>query len=319
MYVDVRRGLVFFDRSDRVLKAQSLTRYDPVTGQLHPLQGARPDDMVCDVSRDGTCLSLRSVDWLIVRGTNRSRVGFLSEDAPPCTTDRVLSHWSVFDPSGRRALTGILNGKERPVVMDTMNCEIVATMARKIDARYGAVDPVHGRLWVPDARSKNSLLSVDCATGELDQIAMPAVAWAQRVRFTQDGASLLVLSQLGVLSRHERDGSMIWSMDMSKIGKIGAGSMFLNEVASHLLISLPDSKNSRWGEDVVLNLDNGRVEVSIRRHQGPPARLASDWFGDRVLTYAGEIVDFFSGEVVGELALGETKDVVPPSFQEPRP
>lgn len=180
MYVDIRRGMVFFDRSDHAMKALSPTRYCPVTGQLQPVQGARPDDMVCDISRDGTCLSLRSVDRLIVRGANRSRVSFLSEGAPASSTDQVLSHWSVLDPSGYRALTGTLNGKERPVVMDTATCEIVATMARKIDARDGAVDPVHGWLWVPDARYRHSLLSVDCTTGDLDRIAMPSVAWTKK-------------------------------------------------------------------------------------------------------------------------------------------
>lgn len=106
---------------------------------------------------------------------------------------------------------------------------------------------------------------------------------------------------------------MIWSTDVSTIGRIGAGSMFLNQANSHLLISLPDSTNSEWGEDVVIGLDDGHVVASIPRYQGSPARLAADWFGDHVLTYAGEIVDFFSGKVVGDLGLGETKAVSHPS------
>jgi hypothetical protein len=52
-------------------------------------------------------------------------------------------------------------------------------------------------------------------------------------------------------------------------------------------------------EDMIISVDKGEVEKAIVRHRGPPARLASDWFGDRLLTHSGEVVDFFSGEVLG--------------------
>ena len=56
-----------------------------------------------------------------------------------------------------------------------------------------------------------------------------------------------------------------------------------------------------WGEDIIVSADKGRVEKTLVRHQGPPARLAADWFGDHLLTYTGEIVDFFDGKVVGNV------------------
>lgn len=313
MYVDVRRDLVFFDRSDGGLNVSSLTRYDPLTGRSRPVEGAQPDDVVCDVSRGDGRVALRSAEWVTVRGASRSRITFLTEGAPPRTTDRILSHWSVFDPSGRYALTGILNGKGRPVVMDASTCGIVATMARQVDARFGAVDPVDGRLWVPDARAKNALLSVDCATGDMVRVEVPVGAGVQRVQFTQDGSSLLVVSQAGALSRHARDGSVIWTVDVSGIGRIGAGDVFPNQAGSHLLLSLPESRNSEWGEDIVVGHGDGRIEASIPRRRGPPARLAAAWFGDRVLTHAGEVVDFFSGTVTGKLTLDHAQDIVSPA------
>ena len=52
-------------------------------------------------------------------------------------------------------------------------------------------------------------------------------------------------------------------------------------------------------------MECGRVEASIVQHQGPPARVAADWLGDRVLTCAGEILNSLSGRMVGKLSLGE--------------
>lgn len=302
MFVDIRRGLVFFDRSDRGMNGPPLARYDFRTGLLRPVESARQDDIVCDVSRDGARLALRSADWLAIRGTNRSRVGFLTGERTPCVTDKILSHWSVFAPDGRRALVGMLNGKARPVVIDAATCDILATMKRDVDARSGEIDPGDGRLWAPDARAENALLSVDCATGGFDRLMMPVGGRITRIRFARDGRSVIVVGEKGTLSRHLADGSVIWTVDISGIGKVGAGNLFLNETGSHLLLSLPASVNSEWGEDIVVGMERGAIETRIVRHRAPPARLAADWFGDRLLTYAGEIVDFFSGEIVERLS-----------------
>ena len=302
MHVDVRRGLVFFDRSDRGMNFPSPTRYDPWTGRSLPVAGARHDDVVSDVSRDGGRLVLHSADPLAVRGTRRSRITFLAEGVPPRTTDRFLSNWSVLDPGGRRALVGTINGKGRPVVLDTAAGEVVATMAGDVGAAFGEADPVGGRLWAPDFGAENALLSVDCATGRFEAVTAAVGGPVTRVRFTRDAGSLLIVGERGTLSRHDRDGSVIWSRDMSGIGRVGAGDLFLNAAGSHVLLSLWETRNSEWGEDLVIELGRGQVERSITRHRGPPSRLAADWFGDGVLTYAGEIVDFFSGEVVGGIS-----------------
>jgi hypothetical protein len=309
MYIDIRRGLAFFDRSDRTMNGPPLSRYDPRTGVLHPVPGADPGDLVCDVSRDGDRLALRSTEWLAVRGTNRSRVSFLTEGHAPCTTDRVLSHWSIFAPDGQYALVGTLNGKARPVVMDAATCEILATMPRNIDARYGDVAPGDGMLWVPDSRAEGALLVVDCATGGFGRIRVPVGARITRVRFTRDGSSIIVVSEKGILSRCGLDGAAIWTVDISGIGKVGAANLFLNESGSHILLSLPASVNSAWGEDIVVETKRGLVEANIIRSQAPPARLAGDWFGDCLLTHAGEIVDFFSGAIVDRLSLASRQPI----------
>lgn len=303
MYVNIRRGLAFFDRSDRVLGSPSLTRYDTRTGFLHPVEGARHDDVVCDVSQDGKRLILRSAERLTVRGHNRSRITVLADGMPPRMTDRVFSHWSVLDPDGRYALVGTLNATARPLVMDTATCDPVATARPGIDARFGELDPVEGRLWVPHTRFDSTVLSVDCATGSTNKVRLPAGNRIMRIRFARDGSSLLAVGEKGTLSRHRRDGSVVWLIDVSGIGRVGAGDLFLNETGSHLLLSLPESKNSEWGEDVIVGTDRGHVEQTIPKHRGPPARLAADWFGDHLLTHAGEIVDFFSGRVVEKLFL----------------
>ncbi|MFK3647571.1 YncE family protein [Lysobacter enzymogenes] len=300
MYVDIRRGLVFFDRSDRVLGAPPLRRYDPGDGRLYAVPGASDDDVVCDVSRDGR-LALRSAEWLAVRGANRSRLGFVSAGQAPSVSERLLSHWSVFDPSGQRALVGTLNGKARPVTMDTATCEVLATMAREVDARNGEIDPDDGRLWVPDPRKADAVLRVDCADASAERVALAVGGAVVRVRFARDGASLLVVGERGTLSRHARDGTTLWSLDFSAIGDTGAGHLFLNQAGTHALLSLPASKRSGWGEDLVVELERGRIEANLLRQPGPPARLAADWFGDRVLSHAGEILDFFSGNIVAEL------------------
>ncbi len=301
MHVDIRRGLAFFDQSDRVLGRPSLRRFDVRTGLLHPVEGARDDDVVCDVSRDGKHLLLRSAEWLIVRGFNRSRITVLAEGVPACTTERIWSHWSIFEPAGRFALVGTLNLTGGPVVLDTATGGAVASARAGIDARFGKVDPLDGRLWVPHTRFRGTVLCVDCATGGTAKLRLAIGSVIVRVRFARDGTSLLAAAEQGTLSRHARDGSLIWSIDVSGIGPIGAGDFFLNEAGSHVLLSLLASKNSEWGEDLVVDLASGTIAGTILRHRGPPARLMTDWFGDHVLTYTGELIDFFTGQVVGKL------------------
>ena len=301
MHVDIRRGLAFFDQSDRVLGRPSLTRFDARTGLLHPVEGARDDDVVCDVSRDGRRLLLRSAASHVVRGRSRSRITVLADGVPACATERMNSHWSVFDPAGRFALVGTLTMMGGSIVMDAATCAPVTTKRAGVDARFGGIDPIEGRLWVPHTHLKDTVLSVDCATGSVAKVRLAAGSRIVRVRFAHDGASLLAVGEKGTLSRHGRDGSLIWSVDVSELGSVGAGDLFLNEDGSHVLLSLLSSKNSESGEDLVVGMARGTVERTILRHRGPPARLMADWFGNHVLTYAGEIVDFFTGRFVDRL------------------
>ena len=301
MHVDIRRGLAFFDQSDRVLGRPSLTRFDARTGLLQPVEGARDDDVVCDVSRDGKHLLLRSAERLVVRGRDRSRITILTKGAPACTTERINSHWSVLAPMGRFALVGTLNANGRSIVMETATCEPVALARVGIDARFGEVDPLDGRLWAPHTHLKGTVLSVDCATGDTGKTRFATGSVIVRVRFAPDGASLLAVGEKGTLSRHGRDESLIWSIDISGIGPVGAGDLFLNQAGSHVLFSLMESRNSEWGEDLIVSMARGTIEETILRRRGPPSRLMADWFGDHALTYAGEIIDFFTGRVVGKL------------------
>lgn len=100
----------------------------------------------------------------------------------------------------------------------------------------------------------------------------------------------------------DRDGSTIWSTNLAEYAKIGPVATILsNEFGTHIRASLWESKRSEWGEDIIISAKDGRVEKTIPSHKGPPARLATDWFGDRLLTHAGEIIDFFSGEMIGNV------------------
>ncbi len=301
MHVDIRRGLAFFDRSDRVLGRPSLTRFDARTGRLHPVEGAREDDVVCNVSRDGRRLLLRSAEGLFVWGRSRSRITVLTEGVPACATERINSHWSVFDPTGQFALVGRLNMTGGFIVMDTATCKPIALTRVGVDARFGEVDPLDGRLWVPHTPFKDRVLSVDCATSRTAKVRLAVGSVVVRVRFARDGESLLAVGEKGTLSRHGSDGSLVWSVDVSGFGPVASGHFFLNESGSHVLLSLLASKTSEWGEDLIVDMARGTVEGTILRHRGPPARLMADWVGDHVLIHAGELIDFFTGRIVGKL------------------
>lgn len=301
----------------------SLGRFDGGSGSLRPVEGARDDDVVCDVSRDGTRLLLRSADPVVVRGHSRSRISVVAEGVAGCATERMHSVWGVFEPGGRLALVGSVNAAGRPVVMDAATCEAVGLGRVGVDARFGEVDPLEGGLWVPD-RGEGAVVCVDCATGGTTRVKLGRVKLGGvklgvggvivRVRFARDGGSLLVvgrrgeLGEGGTLSRHRRDGSVMWVVDVSDVagagGGVGAGDIFLNGNGSHVLFSFISSRNSEWGEDLVFGMASGALEGRRVRHRGPPARLMADWFGDHVLTYAGEVVEFFTGRVVGRLAVG---------------
>lgn len=185
MYVDIRRDLAFFDRSDRVLGRPSLTRFNARTGLLHPVEGARDDDVVCDISRDGKRLLLRSAEWLIVRNRNRSRITVLTEGVPACMTERIWSHWSIFEPAGRFALVGTLNLTGGSIVLNTATAAAVASARAGIDARFGEVDPIDGRLWVPHTHLKGTLLSVDCSTGSTAKARLAGGSRIVRLRFAR--------------------------------------------------------------------------------------------------------------------------------------
>lgn len=306
MYVDVPRRLVFFDKSDTA-KVPCLTQYHPDTGALTQPLGAQPDDRVWDVARDGRRMALQGADWQVVRGASRSRLSFLEDGAALHETQQFLSFWCRFDPSGRYALTSTFNGKKRPVVIDLDNGTCSEPIARDVDARYGCIDPLQGRLWVPDERTRNSLLAVDCASGEIDKLTLALEAKSKSLRFSRDGQSLFVTTDSNRLLCCDRTGATLWSRDLGEYGQLGSGTILFNESGSHLCVPISSTPHSRWGEDIIIAADSGRIENTFVRQKGPPARLAADWFGDHLLTHLAEVVDFFTGDMVEQLELSTVR------------
>ena len=298
--MNVRRRLVFLDQEVNGLNIPGPAQYDVASSELRPVTGALADDVVNDVARDGHGLALSSAKWLMVRGKNRKRLTFLRDGAQTYQTDKFMFFWIRFDPSGKYALVSG-NAANNPFVIEVDAGEVGAKTKRSFDARTGDIDPVDGRLWAPDTRYDNSVLSVDCRTGEIERIKIPAIGRAARVRFSHDGASIFVLGANKSVTRCDRNGSAIWSTSLAEYGQIPLSETLFNESGSHLCVPIAQTKQSKWGEDIIMSMDKGHVEKTVVRHQGPPARLATDWFGDRLLTHAGEIIDFFSGEVVGNV------------------
>ncbi|QBF27278.1 WD40 repeat domain-containing protein [Pseudomonas tructae] len=302
MYIDVPRRLVFFDKHDNIRPAR-LSQYHPDSGAVSYPLGPLADDSVSDISADGRRMALQGVDWLVVRGASRSRLSFIQDGAPLQATDRFLSYWTRFDPSARYALVSVGNGKKRPVVIDLNSGECSEPIARDADARFGSIDPVQGKLWAPDERASNSVLVVDCASGEISKVALPLEAKVKNLRFSRDGQYLFVVGENHRLLCCDRDGAVRWARDMSEIGQTGAGKIFFNESGSHLCLPLSSTQRSDWGEDIIIAAGSGRIENTVVRQKGPPARLAADWFGDRLLTHRLEVVDFFTGAVIDTIHL----------------
>jgi hypothetical protein len=301
MYVDVRRRLVFFDKSIRALNIPCLVQHDFATGVLHPVKGAEVDDVVTHATNDGRGLALSSAEWLRVRGKNRHRLTFLRDGGQTYRTDKFMFFWARFDPSGNYALVSGDAARRRPFVIEVNTGDVREQIAQNLDARSGDIDPLDGRLWAPDGRTDNFLLSVDCRTGDIKKIRIPLGGRAARVRFAHDGASLFVIGSNNVIMCCDRDGSIIWSTNFAEYGENIPAFVLSNESGSHLCAPLWKSRRSAWGEDIIISADKGHVEKTIVRHGGPPARLATDWFGDHLLTYSGEIIDFFTGKVIGSV------------------
>jgi hypothetical protein len=58
-------------------------------------------------------------------------------------------------------------------MIDVETGEVSGPLSRNFDARAGDIDPLDGKLWAPDGRSENFLLSVDCHTGAIKKIRKP--------------------------------------------------------------------------------------------------------------------------------------------------
>jgi hypothetical protein len=187
------------------------------------------------------------------------------------------------------------------VVIDLDAGEYSDPIARNLDARFGDVDPVDGRLWAPDEKAGNSALVVDCRSGEMTKVSLPAGGKIRRLRFARDGSEVFVTGDNDRLLCCDRKGSIVWSRDIGEFGEILSAEILFNESGSHLCLPLSGTARCDWGEDLVIDSRTGAVEHAIQRHRGPPARLAADWFGDRLLTYGGEIVDFYTGSVIDAL------------------
>jgi hypothetical protein len=217
MYVDVRRRLVFFDKS---ISALDLVQYDVATGELKPVKGAQVDDVVTHVTNDGNRLALSSTKWLRVRGKNRHRLIFLKDGGPTYQTDKFMFFWARFDPSGNYALlSGDGDATRRPFVIEVNTGDVREQIGRNLDASFGDIDPLDGRLWAPDGGTDDFLLSVGCCTGNIKKIRIPLGGRATRVRFAHDGASLFVIGSNNVISCCDRDGSIVWSTNLTEYGE----------------------------------------------------------------------------------------------------
>lgn len=152
----------------------------------------------------------------------------------------------------------------------------------------------------PTGATRISRVQSICGNGEIKKVRIQSEGSVRYLRFSHDGASLFVANSK-TISRCARDGSVIWSTSLAEYGALAVTRILSNESGSHVCVPLSATKRAEWGEDIIISVDKGKIEKTIVRHRGPPARLATDWFGDRLLTHTGEIVDFFSGEVVGNV------------------
>lgn len=298
MYIDVPRRLVFFDKDDSV-RPPCLLQYHPDTGALSQPAFAQPDDSVWDIAHDGQRIALSGVKWAVVRGASRSRLSFVQDGTPLHATHDYLSYWARFDPSARYALVSAFNGKKRPVIIDLDTGEHSAPIARDVDARFGSIDPLEGTLWAPDERARNSVLTVDCATGEVNKVAVSMEAKIRSLRFSRDGQYVFLTGENNRLLCCDRDGVTVWAKDVSAYGHVGAGKILFNESASHLCLPTSPTDHSTLSGDLIIATASGHTENAIM----PKARLAADWFGDHLLTHRGEVVDFFTGAIVSKLDL----------------
>lgn len=298
MYIDVPRRLVFFDKDDSV-RPPCLLQYHPDTGALSQPAFAQPDDCVWDIARDGRRMALSGFKWLVVRGASRSRLAFMQDGKPLLSTHDYLSYWVRFDPSARYALVSAFNGKKRPVIIDLNTGEHSDPIARDVDARFGSIDPLEGTLWAPDERARNGVLTVDCATGEVNKVAVSMEAKVRSLRFSRDGQHVFVTGENNRLLCCDRDGVTVWAKDVSAYGHVGAGKILFNESASHLCLPTSPTDHSTLSGDLIIATASGHTENAIM----PKARLAADWFGDHLLTHRGEVVDFFTGAIVSKLDL----------------
>jgi hypothetical protein len=87
-------------------------------------------------------------------------------------------------------------------------------------------------------------------------------------------------------------------VSLAEYGEKTPAFILSNESGTQLCATLWSSRRSAWGEDVIISAKEGHVEKTIVRRKGPPARLATDWFGDHLLTHSGEIIDFYSGKAM---------------------
>lgn len=298
MYIDVPRRLVFFDKDDSV-RPPCLLQYHPDTGALSQPAFAQADDSVWDIAQDGRRIALSGVKWLVVRGASRSRLNFLHDGMALHATQHYLSYWARFDPTARHALVSAFNGKKRPVVIDLHSGEHSDPIERDVDARFGCIDPLHGKLWAPDERARNGLLTVDCASGEVNKVAVSMDAKVRSLRFSRDGHHLFVTGENNRLLCCDREGVTVWSKDVSAYGHVGSGKILFNESGSHLCLPTSPTDHSTLSGDLIIATGSGHTENAIM----PKARLAADWFGDHLLSHRGEVVDFFTGAIVSTLEL----------------
>ncbi|MGR3897055.1 YncE family protein [Pseudomonas sp. 1176_21] len=298
MYIDVPRRLVFFDKDDTV-RPPCLVQYHPDTGTLSRPTFAQPDDSVWDIARDQRRIALSGVKWLVVRGASRSRLNLVHDGAPLHATQNLLSYWARFDPSARYALVSVANGKKRPVIIDLDSGEHSDPVERDVDARFGSIDPLQGRLWAPDERARNGVLTVDCASGEVGRVSVPLEAKVRSLRFSRDGQYLFVTGENNRLLCCDREGATVWTRDVSAYGHVGSGRILFNESGSHLCLPTSPTDSSTLAGNLIIATATGHTETTIM----PKARLAADWFGDHVLSHRGEVVDFFTGAIVAKLDL----------------
>jgi hypothetical protein len=297
MIIDIKNKIGYFDKDDH-FNSYGLIEYDFQSNQRKEYPVFK-NWKIADISSDKKYFAILS-DWIKYKGTNKTELAVcnVSTNETVFSTKNHLVYSIKFNRDGTKLLFDVYNKK--PFCIDLINKDVFSPSPVSFRIYKGDWDHVKDMFYSPSETKKGSFYVFDFSNGNINEYIVNIKGRIIKIKFSNDYNKIYFTVDDNLLYCMDREYNIIWRTGFEN--KISGDMIFSTEDGNMLCLESPETADNKLGVDIIIDASNGKIIKTIENYKGR-GKLASNFFGNKILTYKGTTVDIITNNVSEDIII----------------